>query len=136
MSAVGELDGEPFVAFDSDLSIRRAIDRFLRRHDVQVDVVLEFDNIENIKRAVEIPSGISILPEPSLAREVKAGTLVAIPIECNDSSDRLTRPLAIVHRRQSSLEPAAAKFLELLTGKDVTVEQAAPAECVPASSSP
>ena len=100
---MGELDGEPFVAFDPDLSIRRAIDRFLRRHDVQVEVVLEFDNIENIKRAVEIPSGISILPEPSLVREVKAGTLVAIAIECDDPGERLTRPLAIVHRRQ--LEP-------------------------------
>ena len=72
---VSELDGEPFIAFDTELAIRRAIDRFLRRHDVQVDVVLEFDNIENIKRAVEIPTGISILPEPSLAHEVKAGTL-------------------------------------------------------------
>ena len=116
---VAELDGEPFVAFDPDLSIRRAIDRFLRRHDVQVEVVLEFDNIENIKRAVEIPSGMSILPEPSLAQEVKAGTLVAIPIEGEDPSDRLTRPLAIIHRRQASLEPAAARFLELLIGEDV-----------------
>ena len=123
---VGELDGEPFVAFDSDLSIRRAIDRFLRRHDVQVEVVLEFDNIENIKRAVEIPSGISVLPEPSLAREVNAGTLVAIPIECNDSGERLTRPLAIIHRRHASLEPAAARFLELLTGDDVAIKRAPP----------
>jgi DNA-binding transcriptional LysR family regulator len=126
--AVGELDGEPFVAFDPDLSIRRAIDRFLRRNDVQVDVVLEFDNIENIKRAVEIPSGISILPEPSLSREIEAGTLLAIPIACNDSQERLTRPLAIVHRRQSSLEPAAAKFLELLTGQDMASHRAAPVE--------
>jgi DNA-binding transcriptional LysR family regulator len=115
-----ELDGEAFVAFDANLSIRRAIDRFLRRHEVQVDVVLEFDNIENIKRAVEIPSGVSILPEPSLTQEVKAGTLVVVPIECADSSDRLTRPLAIVHRRQATLEPAAAKFLGLLLGDYVT----------------
>jgi hypothetical protein len=50
------------VAFDADLSIRRAIDRFLRHHDVHVSVALEFDNIENIKRAVEIPSGVAILP--------------------------------------------------------------------------
>ena len=77
-------------------------------------MVLEFDNIENIKRAVEIPSGISILPEPSLAREVKAGTLVAVPIEGDGPDDRLTRPLAIIHRRHGSLDPAAAKFLELL----------------------
>ena len=85
--------------------------------------MLEFDNIENIKRAVEIPSGISILPEPSLVQEIKAGTLVAIPIECGDRSDRLTRPLAIVHRRQASLEPAAARFLELLIAEDVTEQK-------------
>jgi DNA-binding transcriptional LysR family regulator len=119
---VAELEGEPFVAFDSDLSIRRAIDRYLRHHSVQVEVVLEFDNIENIKRAVEIPSGISILPEPSLAREVRAGTLLAVAIEGDSPADRLTRPLAIIHRRHGNLEPAAAKFLELLTSPDLMKE--------------
>lgn len=117
---VSELDGEPFIAFDTELGIRRAIDRFLRRHDVAVNVVLEFDNIETIKRAIEVPTGISILPEPSLAHEVKAGTLKAIVIEGLDPSDRLTRPLAIIHRRQACLERPAAKFLELLIGQDVT----------------
>lgn len=121
---VAELDGEPFVAFDSDLSIRRAIDRYLRHHAVQVDVILEFDNIENIKRAVEIPSGISILPEPSLAREIKAGSLVAVPIAGDGPDDRLTRPLAIIHRRHGNLEPAAARFLELLTSPDLIKEVA------------
>ncbi|MEO6807554.1 MAG: LysR family transcriptional regulator, partial [Isosphaeraceae bacterium] len=47
------LDGEPLVRFDSDLAIRRAIDRFLRKYGVQTRAALEFDNIENIKRAVE-----------------------------------------------------------------------------------
>ena len=75
--SVSELAGEPFIAFDTELGIRRAIDRFLRRHDVAVDVVLEFDNIETIKRAIEVPTGVSILPEPSLAHEIKAGTLKA-----------------------------------------------------------
>ena len=123
--SVSLLAGESFIAFDSDLSIRRAIDRFLRRHDVQVDVVMEFDNVENIKRAVEISSGISILPEPSLAQEIKAGTLAAIPIGSDDSEDRLVRPLAIIHRRQATLEPAAAKFLELLIGEGVARPRAA-----------
>jgi DNA-binding transcriptional LysR family regulator len=137
--AVSELDGEPFIAFDADLSIRRAIDRFLRRHDVQVEIVLAFDNIENIKRAIEIPSGVSILPEPSLGKEVKAGTLIAIPIEGTDPDDRLTRPLAIVHRRQASLERAAARFLDLLINENVTSHRTSPAEParrVPASASP
>jgi DNA-binding transcriptional LysR family regulator len=126
--SVAELEGEPFIAFDPDLSIRRAIDRYLRHHFVSVEVVLEFDNIENIKRAVEIPSGVSILPEPSLAREIKAGTLVAVRIEGQDPNDRLTRPLAIIHRRHPNLDVAAAKFLQLLLRNDVTIEVSSPVE--------
>lgn len=121
--SVLELSGEPFVAFDAELSIRRAIDRFLRHHEVAVDVVCEFDNIENIKRAVEIPSGVAILPEPSLAQEVKAGSLVAIPIQSPEPTMRLTRPLAIIHRRHDNLDRAGAKFLELLGSEDVTTAE-------------
>jgi DNA-binding transcriptional LysR family regulator len=117
--SVHELSGEPFIAFDADLSIRRAIDRFLRHHDVAVDVVLEFDNIENIKRAVEIPSGVAILPEPSLAQEIKAGSLIAISIQSPDPAMRLTRPLAIIHRRQDNLDRAGARFLELLSSENL-----------------
>jgi DNA-binding transcriptional LysR family regulator len=120
---IAELDGESFVAFDSDLSIRKAIDRYLRHHEVQVDVVLEFDNVENIKRAVEISSGISILPAPSLVQEIAAGSLAAVSI---DSDETLTRPLAIIHRRSAHLEGAAARFLELLTAGDGAPHRPAP----------
>jgi DNA-binding transcriptional LysR family regulator len=108
---VRELDGEPFVAFDADLAIRRAIDRYLRRHGVHVDVTLGFDNIEHIKRAVEVTSGVAILPEPTLEREVITGTLVAMPLK----GERLTRPLAILHREAGGLAPTASRFLKLLT---------------------
>ena len=119
---VTELEGEPFIAFDPDLSIRRSIDRYLRHRSTQVDVILEFDNVENIKRAVEIPSGISILPEPSLAQETKAGTLVAVALEGQNPLDRLTRPLAIIHRRHSKLDVAASSFLEILLRSDLTTQ--------------
>ena len=57
-----ELEGERFVSFDEDLEIRKALDRFLRDCGVAVDPVLQFDNIQMIKEAVAIGSGISILP--------------------------------------------------------------------------
>lgn len=56
--------------------MRRAIDRFLRRHRVEVQVTAEFDNIETIKQAADEEAGIAILPEPTLRREVRRGTLV------------------------------------------------------------
>ena len=108
---VGQLDGEKFVSFDAGLPIRRVVDRFLRRFGVQVETALEFDNIENIKRAVEIPAGVAILPEPTLTREVGAGTLAAVRLK----DQHLTRPLAIVHRRDGSLGITAQRFLEMLT---------------------
>jgi DNA-binding transcriptional LysR family regulator len=113
-----ELESEKFVSYDTELPIRRTIDRYLRHHGVQVDVVMEFDNIENIKRAVEIPSGVAILPEPTVSHEVRAGTLVKVPIASEDPRYPLTRPLAIIHRRNRQLGLTASRFLKLLTGDE------------------
>jgi DNA-binding transcriptional LysR family regulator len=85
---------------------------------VSVRVALEFDNIENIKRAVEIPAGVAVLPEPTLTREVEAGTLVALRIDGQDPLHRLSRPLAIIHRRAHQLSLTASRFLKLLTDED------------------
>src|SRR5581483_7375968 len=48
---VGELGGQKYVHFERRLTVRRAVDRFLRSHGVAVEVALEFDNVENIKQA-------------------------------------------------------------------------------------
>ena len=105
-----DLDGERLVQFDAELSIRKAIDKFLRKHGVHARVVLEFDNIEHIKRAVEIASGVAILPRPTLARELDSGTLAAIPF----LGARLVRPLAILHRAGGGLGLTASRFLQML----------------------
>jgi DNA-binding transcriptional LysR family regulator len=109
-TALKEIAGEKFVGFDRDLVIRKQVDRFLRQHGVAVEVVVEFDNIEAIKRAVEVASGISILPEPTLNREVKTGTLVAVPF----TPGGFVRPLGIIHLRGRKLHPSAQSFIELL----------------------
>ncbi len=117
---VGQLDGEAFVHFNDELPIRRAIDRFLRQRGVQVEPAVVFDNIENVKRAVEVGVGAAILPEPTLAREVASGTLVALPLR----GHRLTRPLAVVHRGAAGLAPTAARFLAMLTAVEPTATEA------------
>ena len=61
------------IAFDADLEIRNEIDRALAARGVEVRVAMEFDNTETIKRAVEIDAGVSLLPEPTVDREVAAG---------------------------------------------------------------
>jgi len=75
-----QLQDVDFIGFDRDLSIRKEIDRHLRQHVVGVRMVMEFDNIETIKQAVEIGAGVSILPEPTVRDDVRNGTLAAIPL--------------------------------------------------------
>jgi len=105
-----ELDGVAYVHFDRNLVVRRRVDRFLREQGVSVDVVAEFDSIENIKQAVSIGAGVALLPEPTVRREVKARTLVALPLfGCT-----FTRPLAIIHRRDQRLSAPAKRFMEML----------------------
>ena len=120
---VRELSGETFVGFDTDLPIRRTIDKFLRHHEIPHSIAMEFDNIENIKRAVEIPSGVAILPEPTLAREVEAGSLVVVRIEGQDPRHLLKRPLAVIHRRNHELGLTASRFLKLLIEEDTSDSQ-------------
>ena len=67
------LDGQRMVGFDDDLQIRREIDRALASADVEPHVVMEFDNIETIKRAVEIDAGVSLLPEPTVRAKSRPG---------------------------------------------------------------
>jgi DNA-binding transcriptional LysR family regulator len=104
---------EPFVGFDRGLTIRREIDRFFKDHGVTIDIALEFDNIETIKHAVEV-SGVTLLPLPTIEREIAAGTLAGVRI----ADARMVRPLAIIHRSRQTLSPPVHRFLDLLRQPD------------------
>jgi DNA-binding transcriptional LysR family regulator len=105
-----DLEGETFVAFDRNLSIRKAVDKALRQRGVSIKAAMEFDNIETIKQAITIQSGVSILPEPSVHREIESGILAAIPLDMPE----LVRPIGIIHRRQKLLTPTADRLLDFL----------------------
>jgi DNA-binding transcriptional LysR family regulator len=102
-----DLRGQDFVAFDPDLFIRKAVDRALAGRRVQVNVIMEFDNIENIKGALLEVDAVSILPRPTLRRELEIQALVARPL----AFTRLVRPLGIIHRKDKPLTPAMETFI-------------------------
>jgi DNA-binding transcriptional LysR family regulator len=105
-----DLDGIAFIGFDEDLSIRRELDRFLKAHSVTVNVVMHFDNINTIKEAVALGSGVSILPARTMQTEIEQGRLVAIRL----NAPELARPVGIVRRRRKQFHRAAEAFVELL----------------------
>jgi DNA-binding transcriptional LysR family regulator len=105
-----DLEGENFIAFEPDLPTRKVIDRHLKERRVVVRRTMEFDNIETVKRAVEIESGISIVPENTVQQEAESGVLVAIPIE----RPELIRPIGILLKRNRARSPALKEFIALL----------------------
>jgi DNA-binding transcriptional LysR family regulator len=105
-----DLNGQDFIAFDEDLLIRRELDRFFRDQGVEVNQVMQFDNIQTIKEAVALGSGISILPERTMQTEIDQGRLISVPLH----APGLLRPLGIVHRKRKRFNLAAQAFLNLL----------------------
>ncbi len=65
--------GLDFIGFDEELPIRREVDRFLRENDVAVNQTLHFDNLQMIKEAVAIGSGVSIVRHGCCSRRSKWG---------------------------------------------------------------
>ena len=106
-----DLQKKNFIAFDMVVPTRRAIDKILNRRRVFVNIVHEFDNIETIKRSVEVGAGVSILPENTVVQEVGSRALVSIPF----SEGTFYRPLAIIRRRARRLSRTAQEFVRWLT---------------------
>ena len=107
---LSDLDGQKFIGFDPDIPTRKAVDAIFRENKLEIDPVMEFDNIETVKRAVEIDHGVAIVPFATVLQEIKQGTLATVPLK----GDGFTRPLAILHRKGRVLTPAMKKFIDIL----------------------
>lgn len=104
------LAGQKFIGFEPDIPTRKAIDRILKDHSITVQTVMEFDNVETVKRAVEIDAGVSILPHTTIAQEAAQGSLVQVPFE----GEEFHRPLAALYKKNKVLSPAMKQFLALV----------------------
>ncbi len=107
---VAQLADETLVGFDMDLVIWKKIDRFLKDHGVEANVMMRFDNIEAIKRAVEAGSGVALLPRPTLEHELQLGTLAVVPLANCD----FFRPIGIIHRKGRRLYANTEAFIQVL----------------------
>jgi LysR family transcriptional regulator, transcriptional activator of the cysJI operon len=104
------LSGQKFIGFEPDIPTRKALDKLLKEHSVHVQHVMEFDNIETVKRAVEIDAGVAIVPESTVVQEVAKQSLTQVKLEDGDFS----RPLAAIYKKSKVLSPAMKEFIATL----------------------
>jgi len=112
---IEEIAGQKLVGFEPDIPTRKATDLIFREAGIEMEPVMEFDNVETVKRAVEINAGIAILPQTTVTREEAQGLLKVLKFK----NKVYKRPLALIHRKGRVLTPAMKKLIDLLTSKDL-----------------
>ena len=104
------ISGQKFISFEPDIPTRKALDRILKDHSVHVQHVMEFDNIETVKRAVEIDAGVAIVPQGTVLQEVAKESLAQVILDDGE----FYRPLAALYKKNKVLSPAMKQFLAVL----------------------
>lgn len=104
------LQDQSFIAFEPSIPTGRVVDRALRKAGVDVKIVHRFDNVETLKRAVEIGSGVAIVPNSTIVTELRAKSLMALEL----TGSGWNRPLTIIHKKGRKPSAPATKFIEIL----------------------
>jgi len=112
---LSEINGEDFIAFDKDIPTAKAINKEFKDRNITVNTVMSFDNIETIKRAVEIETGISIVPKATIINELKIGLLHAVEFE----DFYWERPLGIITRSGREVQSIVELFMNYLQKAEI-----------------
>jgi len=100
---------ERFILREVGSATRAAISTLLQKANLKVDTVMEMENPESVKKAVQSGLGIAFISRFAVEPELKAKSLVAIRIKGLD----VKRELKIVYRKDKHLGRAAQTFIEM-----------------------
>ena len=104
-----DLEGESFIVRESGSATRATIVAQLQQANFELDAVIEMENPESIKKAVQSGLGIAFISKFAIATELKAKTLTAIRVR----DLTINRELKIVHRKDKHLSRAALAFIKM-----------------------
>jgi len=104
------IQNQAFIAFESGIPTREAIDGVFAANNITVDNRMSNDNIFTLKKAVEAGIGISIVPSNTVNEEVQNGSLIRLPIR----DIKLTRPIALLQRKKHKANKPLEIFINHL----------------------
>ena len=122
--SIRSLRGQDFIGFQQDIPTYGGISKILNKYQVDVRYRHQFDNVEIIKRSIEVGSGVSILPRSTLTPELKANTLSCSKIK----EGPFFRPIALIYRKGLLFSTSQKRFVNWLirgqsTESTVTLEK-------------
>src|SRR5258706_12388764 len=106
---ITELRKERFILREAGSATRAAVAHHLEKANLEVETVMEMENPESVKKAVQSGLGIAFISKFAVETELKAKTLVAVRVK----GLNINRELKIVYRKDKHLGRAAQTFIEM-----------------------
>lgn len=103
-----------YISREEGSGSRSVIDTYIREQGLSysdLNVVMELGSPESVKMAVEAGVGIAIVSRTTLAKELKLGTLKALPLD-----PPLQRPFSHVRQKHKFRHRAVGELLEFAVG--------------------
>jgi DNA-binding transcriptional LysR family regulator len=108
-----QIAAEPYVSRESGSGTREFADQYFRQNGVapeDLDIIMELGSGEAIKGVVETGTGVSVMSRARVAKELKLGVLVAMPL-----APRLLRTFSFVHPKEKFRSRLLTTFVEFAT---------------------
>ncbi len=107
-----QVAAQPYISRETGSGTRECIDEYFRANGVNLDemnLVMELGSREAIKGAVAAGLGVAIVSGTTVAKEVRLGELVAIPL-----NPPLRRQLSLVYPQEKFRSKLLQSFLDFL----------------------
>ena len=104
-----DLEKEQFVLREPGSATRATVINYLQKQGLELQTVMEMENPESLKKAVQSGLGIAFISKFAVESELKAKTLVTPRIP----GFKINRDLKIVYRKDKHLSRAARTFIDM-----------------------
>lgn len=104
-----DLAKERFIGRESGSATRATVADRLKELEIQLETVMEMENPESLKKAVQSGLGVAFISKFAVETELKAKAIAAVRIQ----KLSISRELKIVYRRDKHLSRAARAFIEI-----------------------
>ncbi|MDR2812846.1 MAG: LysR family transcriptional regulator [Puniceicoccales bacterium] len=107
------LDSQSLIGFTKNHPLRLIFEQSLEKKIHRPHYLMEFNQIELIKQAIEMYNGIAILPKSSIRLPQEAHLFQVLPFK----DMHITVPLYLIYRKTQKLNRSIEHFIAILKGK-------------------
>ena len=105
-----DLQGQAVIMHEKGSAPRRAIEAFIQRHAITVNIPMELTSNRAIKRAVEHGIGIALISQKVAEEEIEAKRLKAIPL----ADPSFKRKFYLIHHKEKYISESLQRLMDMV----------------------